>query len=172
MHERTGKLHEKIVIAADAATAVQTLADGDLVPIQVDVADPQSVVARYGRLDAMIDCAEIVREFPFLETPVEEFVMGQAVRDEAFGRRLDRQHRGRLGPHGKCRPLGLRRIQRRRRDAEQGDGNRSRATGHSRQRHRARPRRIPTRGVLAFTPRTQALDRRNPTRTRSAILTG
>ena len=97
MHEHTGKLHKKIVIVADAATAVHTLASGDLVPIQVDVADPQSaaelvgaVVAKYGRLDAMINYAEIVREFPFLETPVEEFdaivalnlrgrfVMGQA----------------------------------------------------------------------------------------------
>ena len=87
-----------IVIAADLATSVTSLAEGALAPFRVDVADPASVaalvdavVARYGRVDCLVNSAGIGEDIPFLETGLDvfdrivavnlrgTFIVGQAV---------------------------------------------------------------------------------------------
>jgi NAD(P)-dependent dehydrogenase (short-subunit alcohol dehydrogenase family) len=68
------------VIAADRSTKKNTLGAGVLVPLHVDVQDPKSVdsmvntvVARYGRLDCMVNSAGIGSDLPFLQTTLETF---------------------------------------------------------------------------------------------------
>jgi len=70
------------VIVADRS-AIETTAESarsDKSPLQVDVQDPESVdsmiqtvIARYGRLDCMINSAGIGSETPFLQTSLETF---------------------------------------------------------------------------------------------------
>jgi NAD(P)-dependent dehydrogenase (short-subunit alcohol dehydrogenase family) len=65
---------------AEGATAIAAdlrPGEGDLA---LDVADPASCIAcidtllaRHGRLDIMVNCAGIARDIPFLDTPVEVF---------------------------------------------------------------------------------------------------
>jgi NAD(P)-dependent dehydrogenase (short-subunit alcohol dehydrogenase family) len=65
---------------AEGATAIAAdlrPGEGDLA---LDVADPASctacietLLARHGRLDIMVNCAGIARDIPFLDTPVEVF---------------------------------------------------------------------------------------------------
>ena len=68
------------VIAADLATDAAELDDGRVAPFQTDVADPASVdrlvsavVAKYGRLDCLVNSAGIGADVPFLETTLETF---------------------------------------------------------------------------------------------------
>jgi len=68
------------VIAADRSTEVSTLDSGPLLPLHVDVQDPSSVdsmmrtvIARYGRLDCMVNSAGIGSDIPFLQTSLESF---------------------------------------------------------------------------------------------------
>jgi NAD(P)-dependent dehydrogenase (short-subunit alcohol dehydrogenase family) len=68
------------VIAADLATEIRALGAGNLVPLRMDVADPDSVaaaidavVARFGRLDCVVNSAGIGKDIPFLDTPLETF---------------------------------------------------------------------------------------------------
>ena len=69
-----------IVIAADLATDASTLGDGNLLPFRADVADAASVsalvnavIARYGRVDCLVNSAGIGKDIPFLDTPLEIF---------------------------------------------------------------------------------------------------
>jgi NAD(P)-dependent dehydrogenase (short-subunit alcohol dehydrogenase family) len=68
------------VIAADLATDAAELDDGRVAPFHTDVADPASVdrlvsavVAKYGRLDCLVNSAGIGADVPFLETTLETF---------------------------------------------------------------------------------------------------
>lgn len=68
------------VIAADRSTEILTLGSGPLLPLHVDVQDPSSVdsmmrtvIARYGRLDCMVNSAGIGSDIPFLQTSLESF---------------------------------------------------------------------------------------------------
>jgi NAD(P)-dependent dehydrogenase (short-subunit alcohol dehydrogenase family) len=68
------------VIAADRSTAKMRLGSGTLLPLHVDVQDPSSVdammrtvIARYRRLDCMINSAGIGSDIPFLQTSLETF---------------------------------------------------------------------------------------------------
>jgi NAD(P)-dependent dehydrogenase (short-subunit alcohol dehydrogenase family) len=68
------------VIAADRSTKKTTLGAGSLVPLNVDVQDASSVnsmihtvVARYGRLDCLVNSAGIGSDIPFLQTTLETF---------------------------------------------------------------------------------------------------
>lgn len=68
------------VIAADLSAPEGELTDGPGAAIRMDVSDAQSaasavqaVVARYGRLDGLVNSAGIAREQPFLDTPVDAF---------------------------------------------------------------------------------------------------
>jgi NAD(P)-dependent dehydrogenase (short-subunit alcohol dehydrogenase family) len=68
------------VVAADLAASATALADGPLVPLRVDVADPASVqtmvdavVARHGRLDCVVNSAGIGKDIPFLDTTLDTF---------------------------------------------------------------------------------------------------
>jgi len=68
------------VIAADRSTEILTLGSGSLLPLHVDVQDPSSVdsmmrtvIARYGRLDCMVNSAGIGSDIPFLQTSLESF---------------------------------------------------------------------------------------------------
>jgi len=68
------------VIAADRSTEILTLGSGPLLPLHVDVQDSSSVdsmmrtvIARYGRLDCMVNSAGIGSDIPFLQTSLESF---------------------------------------------------------------------------------------------------
>jgi NAD(P)-dependent dehydrogenase (short-subunit alcohol dehydrogenase family) len=68
------------VIAADLAGKETTLGSGGLLPLHMDVADPVSVdsafdvvLARYERVDCVINSAGIGKDIPFLETTLETF---------------------------------------------------------------------------------------------------
>ena len=68
------------VIAGDLSTDATELSDAAVAPLKLDVSDPASVqrtietiVAKYGRLDGLVNSAGIAREQPFLDTPVEAF---------------------------------------------------------------------------------------------------
>jgi NAD(P)-dependent dehydrogenase (short-subunit alcohol dehydrogenase family) len=68
------------VIAADISTDTIDLGAGPLVPLRIDVADPDSVgaavaaiMARHGRLDCVVNSAGIGKDIPFLDTPLETF---------------------------------------------------------------------------------------------------
>jgi NAD(P)-dependent dehydrogenase (short-subunit alcohol dehydrogenase family) len=68
------------VIAADRSTNEGKLGSGPLLPLHVDVLDPVSVnsmvhavVARFGRLDFLVNSAGIGSDIPFLETSLETF---------------------------------------------------------------------------------------------------
>jgi NAD(P)-dependent dehydrogenase (short-subunit alcohol dehydrogenase family) len=68
------------VIAADRSAEIFTLGSGTLLPLHVDVQDPSSVdlmmrtvIARYGRLDCMVNSAGIGSDIPFLQTSLESF---------------------------------------------------------------------------------------------------
>jgi NAD(P)-dependent dehydrogenase (short-subunit alcohol dehydrogenase family) len=68
------------VIAADRSTEILTLGSGPLLALHVDVQDASSVdsmmrtvIARYGRLDCMVNSAGIGSDIPFLQTSLESF---------------------------------------------------------------------------------------------------
>jgi NAD(P)-dependent dehydrogenase (short-subunit alcohol dehydrogenase family) len=68
------------VIAADVSASTDELGAGTLLPLRMDVADPDSVaaaigavVARFGRLDCLVNSAGIGKDIPFLDTPLETF---------------------------------------------------------------------------------------------------
>jgi len=68
------------VIAADLATEIAELSDGNIVPLKMDVSDPISagaavdaIIARYGRLDCLVNSAGIGKDTPFLDTTLETF---------------------------------------------------------------------------------------------------
>lgn len=68
------------VIAADRSTDKTELGSGSLSPLYVDVQDPagveamvQTVMARHGRLDGLVNSAGIGSYTPFLETSLETF---------------------------------------------------------------------------------------------------
>ena len=68
------------VIAADIAASETVLADAPVAPFQLDIADRESIgfavdatIARYRRLDGVLNCAGIGREEAFLDTPIEAF---------------------------------------------------------------------------------------------------
>jgi NAD(P)-dependent dehydrogenase (short-subunit alcohol dehydrogenase family) len=68
------------VIAAARSAKETTLGSGTLLPFYVDVQDPETVetmvravVARYGRLDSIVNSAGIGSDIPFLQTSLETF---------------------------------------------------------------------------------------------------
>ena len=68
------------VIAADLATDVLRLEDDPIAPFQTNVADPASVdrlvtavLAKYARLDCVVNSAGIGADVPFLDTSLETF---------------------------------------------------------------------------------------------------
>lgn len=74
------------VIAADLVSQEVTLGSSTLSPLHMDVADPASVdsafhavVARYGRVDCVVNSAGIGKDLPFLETALETFDRVMAV---------------------------------------------------------------------------------------------
>jgi len=68
------------VIAADVAATAAELVDAPVAPWHLDVADEASVqamvdavLARHGRVDALVNAAGIGRDIPFIETSAEAF---------------------------------------------------------------------------------------------------
>ena len=68
------------VIAADLSAKKKRPGSGNPVPLRLDVQDPASadsmmrgIIARYGRLDCMINSAGIGSDMPFLQTSLETF---------------------------------------------------------------------------------------------------
>jgi NAD(P)-dependent dehydrogenase (short-subunit alcohol dehydrogenase family) len=68
------------VVAADITAIPITLGSGRLLPFRVDISEPNSVdalvrtvLARYGRLDCVVNSAGIGRDVAFLETTLEAF---------------------------------------------------------------------------------------------------
>jgi NAD(P)-dependent dehydrogenase (short-subunit alcohol dehydrogenase family) len=68
------------VIAADQSRSENTVGSGPLSPLHVDVQDPSSVdsmlravIARYGRVDCVVNSAGIGSDIPFLQTSLETF---------------------------------------------------------------------------------------------------
>lgn len=68
------------VIAADISSTAVSLAEGPIIPFALDVSSPESVarmvsavLAKFGRIDALVNSAGIGRDIPFLDTPPEEF---------------------------------------------------------------------------------------------------
>ena len=68
------------VIASDRSAKETTLGSGALLPLHVDVQDPESVelmvravIARHGRLDCIVNSAGVGSDIPFLQTSLETF---------------------------------------------------------------------------------------------------
>ena len=68
------------VIAADLSTRKKRPGSGNPTPVHLDVQDPsnanslmRTIVARYGRLDCMVNSAGIGSDIPFLQTSLETF---------------------------------------------------------------------------------------------------
>lgn len=68
------------VIAADLSTEATALDDSNMAPLQMNVADEAStqsgidkIIAKYGRLDCVVNSAGIGNDIPFLDTPLELF---------------------------------------------------------------------------------------------------
>jgi len=74
------------VIAADINSNATALTDGPLHELRVDVSEEaavramaEAVLARFGRIDCLVNSAGIGREIPFLDTPVDVFDRVMAV---------------------------------------------------------------------------------------------
>jgi NAD(P)-dependent dehydrogenase (short-subunit alcohol dehydrogenase family) len=74
------------VIAADINSNATALTDGPLHELRVDVSEEaavramaDAVLARFGRIDCLVNSAGIGREIPFLDTPVDVFDRVMAV---------------------------------------------------------------------------------------------
>ena len=105
--------------SADKVAAIGKELGGEHTGVQIDVADEKSVhkaieqtVNRYGRLDAVVNAAGVIKRQPSLEMPVSEFerivrvnltgsfIVGQAAgrvmkdqKPDGKGQRVDRFHR-------------------------------------------------------------------------------
>ena len=95
-----------LVSDLDEASATRTAADlrgrgFSAEPLKLDVSDPQSIAAAFGqiearhnRCDAVVNNAGIAKTFPFLDFPLDNFVMTMTV--NVTGALLCAQHAARL----------------------------------------------------------------------------
>jgi NAD(P)-dependent dehydrogenase (short-subunit alcohol dehydrogenase family) len=100
--------------SADKVAAMQKELGGDHLAVQIDVADEQSVksavertVAKFGRLDAVVNAAGVIKRQPSLEMPPAEFeriikvnLTGSFIVAQAAGRVMKDQEPGTKGQRG------------------------------------------------------------------------